>query len=91
MKVSQAIELLQQLDGDTELLVAYQPHWPLQVTVADVRQPKYDPDCCEDPQCHRSDTCATCGTKSPKEYAYIVAGSSGALDTPYAPNELFGN
>jgi hypothetical protein len=89
MKVSELIAELQDLDQDMEILIAYQPSWPLQVTVSGVHQQEDDPDCCEDPR-YEGGVCTTCGDKAAKVYAYVVAGSAGNLATPYAPKEVFG-
>lgn len=74
MKVSELIHLLEDVDQDATVLLAHQPSWPLQFTVAGVYDPATDgaPDD-DDDEDH------------PTDRVYIVEGSHPRNDSPYAP------
>ena len=75
MKVSTLLKLLEGVDENAEVMIAYQPNWPLAAEVANVvpndeRQDREDD--------HHGD-----GTM-----VWIVAGDA-PYDDPYAPRDLF--
>ena len=37
MRVYELIELLEELDPNMEIKIAYQPHWPMQAAIGDVK------------------------------------------------------
>ena len=75
MKVSTLLKLLEGVDENAEVMIAYQPNWPLAAKVANVipndERDERDGD-------HHED-----GTM-----VWIVAGDA-PYDDPYAPRDLF--
>jgi len=84
MTVRELIELLEEYDGDYEVLLAHQPSWPLQFTVShvisheEILENNYDED--EDEE------------SEPEDVVYIVEGGhpggygkNGRPFSPYAP------
>lgn len=81
MNVSQLIERLQDLDPNSEVLLAHQPSWPLQFTVAGVAA---SDDIAGESECddHGHYSCDDCASQEPG-VVYIVEGDHP--DHPYAP------
>jgi len=77
MTVRELIELLEEYDGDYEVLLAHQPSWPLQFTVShvisheEILENNYDED--EDEE------------SEPEDVVYIVEGEHPRELSPYAP------
>jgi len=80
MKVRDLISMLEEMDEDTEVLIAHQPSWPLQeivqgvVSLAELREEQELEDDDEEPQ---------------TDVVYLVAGGHPYGASPYAPKEVF--
>lgn len=37
MRVHELLEILEELDPNMEIKIAYQPHWPMQATIGEVK------------------------------------------------------
>ena len=86
MNVSQLIELLQDCDDDSEVLVAVQPGWPLQHPVHGVWVACVDEQPCRD---HEKVDCPDCGPGEPLPYVYLVADDGHPESGPYAPRSAW--
>jgi len=78
MKVAELIRLLERMDEGADVMVAYQPSWPLQEKLSDVVEYREG----EDDEDDRYDD-------EGEPVVYLVAGGQSAARGPYAPRGVF--
>jgi hypothetical protein len=86
VNVRELIELLEDCPEDAEVLLAHQPSWPLQFTVAGVWDPATAEVACEE---HGEINCEFSECQPPADVVYIVEGSHPRDRSPYAPREAW--
>jgi hypothetical protein len=96
MNVRELIEILEDADEDATVLLAHQPSWPLQFTVAGVYDPAETPAECdrhgiayEPTECAQCDELTDDRNRQDGGVVYIVEGSHP--DHPYAPRQAWDN
>jgi hypothetical protein len=87
MNIRELIELLEDVDPDAEVLLAHQPSWPLQFTVAGIYDAANADQPCDE---HDNYDCEECETPTPNTAVYIVEGDHPD-STPYAPRDASAN
>jgi hypothetical protein len=100
MTVQDLIEALEDFDPDSIVRLAFQPSWPLQFDIANVRDAQgdvdewqeYHADC--DIVDFAENRCDSCGDsldapENGQPIVYIVEGGHPRDDSPYAPRSVF--
>ena len=92
MKVSELLELLEDVDGDAEVRLAFQPSWPLQYRIGEVVEVDLGADTedctCEGDGCRLCEGTGTITTKVSDSPPVVYIGEAGQIyDAPYLPSE----